>query len=60
MLTNLIIWNPQNVQPSLPTHNRNTNDISSNRNNPAIIEDTCDDDTPIPSHSTHPPHHHLI
>jgi hypothetical protein len=56
----VIIWNPQLIQPSLPTHNHNTNNSSSNRNTPAIIEDHSNDNSPIPSHSTHPPCHHLI
>jgi hypothetical protein len=33
----IIIWNLQLVQPSLPTHNHNTEDISFNRNTPAIL-----------------------
>jgi hypothetical protein len=37
------IWNPQLVQPSLPTHNLNTNDISSNCNTPEIIEDNSNE-----------------
>jgi hypothetical protein len=56
----LIIWNPQLVQPSLPNHNHNTNDSSSDRNTPAIVEDDSNDNSPIPSHSTRPPCHHLI
>jgi len=56
----IIIWNPQPVQPSLPTHNHNTNDIGSDHNTPAIIEDDCGNDSPIPSHSTRPPQQHLI
>jgi hypothetical protein len=35
----VIIWNQQLLQPSLPTHNHNIDDISSNRNTPAIVED---------------------
>jgi hypothetical protein len=35
----VIIWNPQLVQPALPTYNLNTNNISSNRNTPAIVKD---------------------
>jgi hypothetical protein len=56
----VIIWNSQLVQPSLPTHNHNINGINSNRNNPAITDDESDDNSPNPSHSTCPPHHHLI
>jgi hypothetical protein len=37
--TPVIIWNPQLVQPSLPTHNHNTDNIVSDHNNPAIVED---------------------
>jgi hypothetical protein len=56
----IIIWNPQLVQPALPTHNHNTDDISSNRNTPAIVEDDSGNNSPIPSHSTRPPCHQLI
>jgi hypothetical protein len=56
----VIIWNPQLVQPALPTHNLNIKDINSNRNTPAIVEDNSNDNSPISSQSTHPPHHHLI
>jgi hypothetical protein len=51
----VIIWNPQLVQPSLPTHDYNTNGIVFNHNTPAIVEDNCNKDPPIPSHSTRPP-----
>jgi hypothetical protein len=56
----IIIWNPQLVQPSLPTLNHNTNNISSNHNTPAIVEDDSDDDSPIPNHSMQSPCHHLV
>jgi hypothetical protein len=56
----VIIWNPQLVQPPLPSHNHNTDNSSSNRNTPAIVKDNSNDDSPIPSHSTCPPCHHLI
>jgi hypothetical protein len=56
----VIIWNPQLVQPSLPTLNHNNNNISSNCNTPAIVEDNSDKDSPISYHSTCPPCHHLI
>jgi hypothetical protein len=56
----IIIWNPQLVQPSLPIHNHNTDGISSNRNTSTILKDNSDDGSPIPSHSTRPPHHHHI
>jgi hypothetical protein len=56
----IIIWNFQLVQPSLPTLNHNTTNISSNHNTPAIIENNSNEDSPIPNHSTGPPHHHLI
>jgi hypothetical protein len=56
----IIIWNPQPVQPSLPTHNHNTNNIGSDHSTLAIVKDNCDDDSPIPSHSTRPPRQHLI
>jgi hypothetical protein len=56
----IIIWNPQLVQPALPTHNLNTIDINSRCNSPAIVEDNGNDDSLIPSQSIRPPHHHLI
>jgi hypothetical protein len=56
----IIIWNSHLVQPALLTHNLNTNDINSNRNTPAIIEDDGNDNSPIPSQHTSPPRHHLI
>jgi hypothetical protein len=56
----IIIWNPQLVQPALPTHNLTTNDICSNCNTPAIVKDNSNNDSPIPSQSTRPPCHHLI
>jgi hypothetical protein len=56
----VIIWNPHLVQPALPTHNLNTNNINSNRNTPAIVEDDGNNDSPIPSQRTSPPCHHLI
>jgi hypothetical protein len=56
----VIIWNPQLVQPSLPTLNHDTNNISSNHNTPAIVGDDRDNNSPIPDHSTRPPCHHLI
>jgi hypothetical protein len=56
----IIIWNLQLVQPALPTHNLNTNDINSNHNTPAIVEDNSNDNSPIPSQQTRPPCHHLI
>jgi hypothetical protein len=56
----IIIWNPQLVQPVLPTHNLNTNDINSNCNTPAIVKDNGNNYSPIPSQRTHPPCHHLI
>jgi hypothetical protein len=55
----IIIWNPQLVQPALPTHNLNTNNINSNCNTPAIVEDN-DNQSPIPSQPIRPPCHHLI
>ncbi len=51
----VIIWNPQLVQPSLPTHNHITDNIGSNHNTLAIVEDDCNNNSPIPSHSTRPP-----
>jgi hypothetical protein len=57
----VIIWNPHLVQPALlPTHNLNTDDINSNQKTPVIVEDNGDDDSPIPSQCTSPPHHCLI
>jgi hypothetical protein len=56
----VIIWNPHLVQPALPTHNLNTDNINSNCNTLAIVEDKGSNDTSIPSQRTHPPHHHLI
>jgi hypothetical protein len=56
----VIIWNPQLVQPALPTHNLNTNNIKSNRNTPAIVEDNGNNGSPIPNQRTYPPRHHLI
>jgi hypothetical protein len=56
----VIIWNPQLVQPASPTQNLNADDINSNRNTTAIVEDNGDDNSPIPSQRTHPPCHHLI
>jgi hypothetical protein len=56
----VIIWNPQLVWPALPTHNLNTNNINSNSNIPAIVEDDGNDDSPIPSQRIPSPHHHLI
>jgi hypothetical protein len=32
----IIVWNPQLVQPALPTHNFNTNDSNSDHNTPAL------------------------
>jgi hypothetical protein len=34
----IIIWNPHLVQPALPTHNLNTNDINFNCNTCAIVK----------------------
>jgi hypothetical protein len=48
----IIIWNPQLVQPALPTHNLNTNNINSNRNTPAIVKDNGNDNDPVPSQRT--------
>jgi hypothetical protein len=56
----VIIWNPQLVQPALPTQNPNTDNINSNRNTPAIVEDDSNDDSPILNQRTRPPCHHLI
>jgi hypothetical protein len=56
----VIICNPQLVQPALPTHNFNTNNINSNSNTPAIVEDNCNNNSLIPSQWTRPPCHHLI
>jgi hypothetical protein len=56
----VIIWNPQLVQPALPTHNLNTDDINSNRNTPAIVKDNGNNNNHVPSQRTCPPHHHLI
>jgi hypothetical protein len=56
----IIIWNPQLVQPFLPFQNPNTSNISSNCNTLAIVKENSDNNSPIPSHSTRPPHHHLI
>jgi hypothetical protein len=57
----IIIWNPQLFQPALLTHNLHTNDIISNHNTPAIVEDDSNnDDAPIPSQCTRPPCQHLI
>jgi hypothetical protein len=56
----IIIWNPQLVQPSLPTHNCNADNIGSDHNTPAIVEDDCGNNSPIPSHSTRPPWQHLV
>jgi hypothetical protein len=56
----VIIWNPQLIQPDLPTHNLNTDNINSNRNTPAVVKDDGDTDSPISSQRTHPPCHHLI
>jgi hypothetical protein len=54
------IWNPQEVQTSLPPHKHATPDISPNSNTPAIIKDNTDDNTPTPVHNTHPSQHHYI
>jgi hypothetical protein len=56
----IIIWNPQLVQPALPTHNLNTNNINSGCSTPAIVEDNGNNDSPIPSQYTCQPCHHLI
>jgi hypothetical protein len=56
----VIIWNPQLVQPALPTPNVNTDDIYSNRNTPTIVNDNGNDNDPIPSQRTKSPCHHLI
>jgi hypothetical protein len=56
----VIIWNPQLVQPALPTPNVNTNNIYSKRNTPAIVEDDDDNEDPVPSQHTQSPRHHLI
>jgi hypothetical protein len=56
----VIIWNPQEVQPSPPSVKHNTHDISPNHNTPAIVENNSGDNTPTPIQSTHPPCHHLI
>jgi hypothetical protein len=56
----VIIWNPQLVQPALPPHNINTDDINSNRNTPAIVMDDSNNNSPIPSQCNCLPHHHLI
>jgi hypothetical protein len=56
----IVIWNPQLVQPALPTHNLNTNDINSNCNTPAIVEYDGNNNSPILSQCTRPPCHHLI
>jgi hypothetical protein len=56
----IILWNPHLAQPALPTHNLNTDDINSNQNTPAIVEDNGNNNSPIPSQRTSPPHHHLI
>jgi hypothetical protein len=56
----VIIWNPQLVQPALPTHNFNTNNGNSARNTPAIVEDDSNDNAPVPSQRTQSPCHHLI
>jgi hypothetical protein len=56
----ITIWNPQLVQPSLPTLNHNTNNISPNHNTPTIVEVDSDNDSPIPNRSTCPPLYHLI
>jgi hypothetical protein len=47
-----IIWNPQLVQPTLPTPNVNTNNIYSKRNTPAIVEDDSNKGDPVPSQRT--------
>jgi hypothetical protein len=56
----VIIWNPQEVQPSPPPLKHNTHDISPNHNTPAIVEDDSDDNTSTPIHCTHTPSHHHI
>jgi hypothetical protein len=57
----VIIWNPQLVQPALPTHNLNTDNINSNRNTPAIVKDNDgNNNSPILSQRTRPPCQHLI
>jgi hypothetical protein len=56
----VIIWNPQLVQPALPTPNVNTDDIYSKCNTPAIVKDDGDNDVPIPSQCTQSPCHHLV
>jgi hypothetical protein len=48
------IWNPQEVQTSLPPHKHKTPHISPNSITPAIIQDNSDNDTPTPVQSTHP------
>jgi hypothetical protein len=48
----IIIWNPQLVQPALPTPNVNTNNIYPNCNTPAIVKDDGNDDDPVPSQRT--------
>jgi hypothetical protein len=44
----VIIWNPQLVQHALPTHNLKTDNISSNRNTPAIVKDNGNNNSPSP------------
>jgi hypothetical protein len=56
----IIIWNPQLVQPALPTHNLNTGDLNSNCDTPANVEDKGDNNSPILSQCTCPTHHYLI
>jgi hypothetical protein len=48
----VIIWNPQLVQPALPTPNVNSNEIYSKRNTPAIVEDNGNNNDPVPSQRT--------
>jgi hypothetical protein len=48
------------VQPALPTHNLNTNNINSNCNTPAIVEDNGNNDSHILSQRTRPHCHQLI
>jgi hypothetical protein len=51
----IIIWNPQLVQPALPTPNVNTDDFYSKCNTPAIVKDDDNNNDPVPGQHTQLP-----